>query len=373
MDTEERLTNHCNDRRRLLGAMLIGAGGLAAAGSPGVAHAQSTAGHGDHETPPWVIDRFIRIPNVPVGPYSDSLALDLGRKRLFATPQAAKSVAVIDLATGKVIRMMDGIGNPHGIIFDAKQDRLLVVDGAAGDLKVFSGKDYAPLKSIPLHPGADMAAYNPQTRTYYVNASGEGSGPDRSTISAIDIDGLRKTADIPIASAVLEGSVVDPDSRRLYVALREQSAVAAIDLADRRVVATWKMPRAEQVTWVMAPDAASSRLFVVCRNAVHETAMQGSIVVLDTRSGRVVQDLPIGGWADSIFIDRRRRRLYVSTGVGFVETYSIDGNDSYRRLPRVETAVLAKTSLYSPELDRLFVTVPRLGTADARIIVLKPA
>ena len=56
-------------------------------------------------------------PAVPAGPYSDYLALDIAGNRLFATPQAAKSVAVLDLKGGQVLKMIPGFGNPHGVFY----------------------------------------------------------------------------------------------------------------------------------------------------------------------------------------------------------------------------------------------------------------
>jgi hypothetical protein len=57
--------------------------------------------------------------------------------------------------------------------------------------------------------------------------------------------------------------------------------------------------------------------------------------------------------------------------VGHVETYDIEANDVYHRQATVDTAVMAKTSLYSSELDRLYVSLPHL-TTEAQIMVFKP-
>jgi len=46
------------------------------------------------------------IPDVAVGPYSDHLAIDVVGKRLYATPQAAKAVAALDLKDGRVLKMI---------------------------------------------------------------------------------------------------------------------------------------------------------------------------------------------------------------------------------------------------------------------------
>src|SRR5579864_5088764 len=100
---------------------------------------------------PLVLERAMIIPDVPVGPYSDDVEIDLEGKRIFATPQAAQEVAVLDMNSGRLLKLIKGIGNPHGLFYSASQRRLFVVDGKAGDVKVFNGQDYSLVKSIPLN------------------------------------------------------------------------------------------------------------------------------------------------------------------------------------------------------------------------------
>lgn len=318
---------------------------------------------------PLVLERSMTMPAVPPGPYSDYLYIDLAGNRLFATPQAAKAVAVLDLKDGNVLKMIPNIGNPHGILYSATLKRLFVADGASGDLKVFSGDDYSLIKTIPLARGADWLVYDPASKFIYVNNGGEDAGMDHSLISIVDTVKMEKVADIPIAAAALEASVIDFAKQLLYVNLIDESAVAVVDLRRRQKVATWKLPPGGHPNLAIALDAAHDRLYVACR----DSPMQGSIIVLDTKDGRSIATVPIGGWADGIFVDQKRQRIYVSTGVGHLETYSIEANDVYHRQAPVDTAVMAKTSLYSSELDRVYVSVPHLGSTMAQILVFKPS
>ena len=318
---------------------------------------------------PLVPEGSITIPDVPPGPYSDYLFLDMSGGRLFATPQAAKAVAVLDLKTGRVLKMITGIGNPHGVFYDPALQRLFVADGASGDVKVFSGKDYSLIKTIPLARGADGLVYDPRSKYIYVNNGGEDAGMSHALISAVDTAGMEKVADIAIATPGLEASAVDPGKQLLYVNLVDEAAVAVVDLKERRAVRTWKLPTGVHNNIAMALDTAHARLYVASR----DSEMHGSLVVLNSTNGHPITTLPIGGWADGISIDQKRRRIYVSTGVGHVDTYAVGPRDTYRRLPSVDTAVLAKTSLYSSELDRLYVSEPHLGDTMARILIFKPS
>jgi hypothetical protein len=117
-----------------------------------------------------------------------------------------------------------------------------------------------------------------------------------------------------------------------------------------------------------ALDAEHHLLYVGCR----DTDVRGSIVIIDTTTGKELDRLPIGGWVDSMFYDPERRRIYASSGVGEVYTYERQADGSYKPLDSVDTAVMAKTALYSPQLARLFVSVPHLGGTTAKILVFKP-
>ena len=73
-------------------------------------------------------------------------------------------------------------------------------------------------------------------------------------------------------------------------------------------------------------------------------------------------------------VDGKRRRVYVSCGDGNVDAWQQDGSN-LRRMTLLKTASGARTSLFVPDLDRLFVAA-RAGYfgsgADAAILVMRP-
>ena len=357
------LENHPIKRSARFDRLLVATTLLIACCTP--LRAQQTPGGGE----PFVLERTIEMPEVPQGPYSDYLYLDLPGNRLFATPQAAKAVAVVDLKAGRVLKMLTGIGNAHGVFYSAETKRIFVADGESGDVKVFDGENYSLIKTIPLAHGADWMIYDPRSKFIYVNNGGDDAGMDHSLVSAVDTVRLEKVADIPIATPALEASVVDSEKQLLYVNLVDDASVAVVDLRKRQMVGKWKLPGTGHRNMAIMLDPAHPRLYVVTR----DSQMRGSLIVLDTTDGHAVATLPIGGWADSVFVDSKRHRVYASTGVGHIETYTIGANDSYHHEPTVDTAVLAKTGLYSSELDRMFVSAPHLGHNLAQIFVFKPS
>jgi DNA-binding beta-propeller fold protein YncE len=316
---------------------------------------------------PLALVQLIEMPEVPAGPYADHMALDLKGRRLFTTPQANKAVDVLDLNAGKVLHTIGGFGNPHAILYRADRNRLFVTDGGVGALSIFDATTYVEIKSIKLEMDADGIGYDEETGYLYVSNGGDAAGKQYSLISIIDTAREEKIGDIRVDAPGLEAMVIDHGGGRLYIDLPEENAIAVVDLKQRAVIATWPLTRGKGDI-ALAFDAIDKRLYVGCR----DTDVRGSILVVDTGTGKELDRLPIGGWVDSLFYDPVKGRIYASTGVGQVFTYERQADGTFKALEPVDTAVMAKTALYSPDLNRLFVAVPRLGETVSKVLVFKP-
>jgi hypothetical protein len=167
-------------------------------------------------------------------------------------------------------------------------------------------------------------------------------------------------------SAHPEGFQLDPAAHRAFVNVPDAHEIAVIDLAAGRQEASWPVPDL-RANFPMARDANSGLLAVVFRNPAR-------LVLLDAASGAVKASIKTCGDADDVFFDSKRRRLYVSCGEGSVDVLQQDAN-GYRSMGKIETASGARTSLFVPELDRLFVAA-RAGFfglgSDAAILVFRP-
>jgi DNA-binding beta-propeller fold protein YncE len=316
---------------------------------------------------PLVLLQSIEMPEVPPGPYTDHMAVDVKGQRLFATPQANKAVDVLDLKSGKVLHTISGFGNPHAVLYRGDLNRLFVTDGGVGALKIFDATTYSEIKSIKLELDADGIGYDSTTGYLYVSNGGDAAGKDYSFISIIDTIREEKVGDIRIEAPGQEAMVVDHAAGRLYIDLPETNSIGVIDLQRRSLIVKWPLTKSRG-NMALAHDVEHHLLYVGCR----DTDVQGSILIVDTSAGKELERLPIGGWVDSMFYDPVKQRIYASSGVGEVFTYERQSNGTYKSLEPVDTAVMAKTALYSSELDRLFVSVPRLGGTSSKILVFRP-
>jgi hypothetical protein len=114
----------------------------------------------------------------------------------------------------------------------------------------------------------------------------------------------------------------------------------------------------------MALDEELQRVLTVFRSPA-------KLGVFSMQEGKLVASPDTCGDADDIFLDAKRHRAYVSCGGGAIDV--IDAQDgAYRNIARILTAAGARTSLFSPELDRLFLAVRAQRGEPASIRVFRP-
>lgn len=326
----------------------------------------SAAGHGQTFEPLTLV-QTIELPDVPVGPFTDHLCVDLKGHRLFTTMQAQKAVAVIDLDSEKVLHNIP-VGNPHSCAYRSDLDQLYVADGdpTQPGVKVFNAHDYQLIKTIGLEKRSDSTVYDPKSNLLYVVNGGAGGKLEYSLISIINTTTSERVGDVKVASEVLEDMDIGPSGSRLYITEEDANKVVVVDSQKRIVLETWPITKASTPV-ATAVDEAHHRLFVACRT----TDLKGAIVVLDTQTGKELKALPIGGWLDYMVFDGQSGRIYAVCGVGHVYVYQQLDSDNYVLLGKAETALMAKTGLLVTELHRLFVAVPMLAWQPARVLVFQ--
>jgi DNA-binding beta-propeller fold protein YncE len=318
-------------------------------------------------TEPLKLVQTIVLPDVPKGPYSDHLAVDIPSHRLFATPQAQKSVQVIDYSTGALLHTISGIGNPHSVLYRADLDQIYVTDGEAGLLRIYSGKEYKQINAIDKLPDADSISYDPATKYLYVTNEGEGSESKFTELAVIDTTTSKRLGDIKLPAKKPEGMVLEIAGEHIYIDLMDQNKIGVIDRKKRELVATWPITKCKK-NIAAGLDEAHHRLFVGCR----DTETSGTLDVLDAETGKELETYPLGGWVDYIAYDGASDRIYASCGAqvadgGFIYVFKADGKGHYPFLAKVPTAPRAKTALLVPEIKRLFVSVPHFED-QARVL-----
>jgi len=287
----------------------------------------------------------------------DHSAADLGSHRLFVTAEVHKTVEVFDLNSGEHLHSIAGFGTPHEILFRPDSNTLIVADGGSdSSVKLVDGKNYQIIDSIKLPPGVDSAEYNPVTKEYYVENRGPDASANTHMISVIDARNFKHTGDFTLPGRRSEAMAIDRAGKTMYVNLTDE--IGVVDLPARKLVQSWLVPDAH-VQNAMALDEPSHRLFIATRNPA-------TFFVFDTNNGKVVARLPCVGVNDDMTFDSKRKRIYV-TGDGATSVFEQHDADHYEHLVDVATGFRAKTSLYVPELNRLYINLSGGDKRDAQV------
>jgi DNA-binding beta-propeller fold protein YncE len=76
-------------------------------------------------------------------------------------------VSVFDLKTGKLIHEIP-VNDPPAVVYRRDLNHILVVDGGAGQVRIFDGSDYHQIGSVKLPLDADSMGYDPDSKIMYV-------------------------------------------------------------------------------------------------------------------------------------------------------------------------------------------------------------
>jgi hypothetical protein len=296
-----------------------------------------------------------KIPLGEVHGRIDHLAVDLARERLFIAELGNNSLGVVDLAAGKLLRRIGDLDEPQGVAYDPATDTVYVADGGDGLVHRFKGTELTPLGTIQLGGDADNVRLDPEAGRVVI---GYGDG----ALALIDAASGKPKTEIRLPGHP-ESFQLEHDAQRVFVNVPDAHQITVVDRATGQQVASWGLADA-QANYPMALDEVNGRLVVVYR----EPAL---LAVFDTASGAPVARLPACGDTDDVFLDPKRHQLYLSCGAGFLEVIQ-QRDDTYEELACIPTVTGARTALFVPERNRLYLAVRASGSEGAAVWVYRP-
>ena len=281
----------------------------------------------------------------------DHFAFDVRGERLFVCALGNNTVEVVDLRKGVRVHSITGLGAPQGIAYIPELDRIFVANDKGGICKIYDAKSYQNVDEIDFKDDADNVRYDDSSKRLYVGFGTGGIGvisaPESKTVGSIKL------------SAHPEAFVLEKQGKRIFVNVPNSRHVAVIDRDKGEVTARWQTDLAFG-NFPMALDEANHRLFVGCR-------VPSKMVVLNTESGDVVAKIDISGDPDDVFYDSKRHRIYAICGAGKIDVVEQTDANTYKAFAKIDTAKGARTGLFVPERETLFVAVPHRGSQQAEI------
>jgi YVTN family beta-propeller protein len=293
------------------------------------------------------------IPLLMVDGRIDHMTADVRGQRLFVAALGNNTLEVVDLAQNKQIRSVSGLREPQGVAYVPEFDQVAVANGDDGTVRTLDAKSFTTVSSVRLGDDADNVRYDPAAARVVV---GYGAG----ALGFLDVRTHRVVGTVRV-SAHPESFQIEKSRPRIYVNVPNANQIAVVDSAKLAVITTWPVGQ-YRANFPMALDEDHHRLFIGTRSPAR-------LVVIDTESGKQIAALNISGDTDDVFFDQANKRIYVSAGEGTVDVLSQMDADHYEVLAKIATASGARTSLFVPELHRLYLAVPHRGAQPAAVRV----
>ena len=267
----------------------------------------------------------------------DFLEIDATRHRLLAAHEKDGTADFLDLKSGAILARLK-VGPAVGLAVDAQADKYYV---SVQDDKRVAIIDAATLRetgSIALDGETDDILFDAKDRRVYV------TNDNGKFLWAIDADTAKVTAAIAIPGAP-ECMAHDAAADRIYLNLKTADAVAVIDTKSQAVVALWPTAPATGPHG-LAFDAASGRVFASGDN--------GQLVVIDTKTGKVMGSAPITPHVDQIAFDSGSQRIYCAGPEKMSVVQATRAGIEF--LGDVPTAATAKNVAVDPSTHQVWTT-----------------
>ncbi len=258
----------------------------------------------------------------------EHFAADLKGNRLFLIAEDHKTVEVLDIRTGRRIHTITGFGQPHAIEYLAGPNSLVVTEGdeESGAVDLVSASNYKILDKIMLPTNVDGGVFNPVNKYYYVESGAQGQDAKTHLLSIIDTQSFKRIE------------------------------IGVVDLLTGQLVTRWPIPEAKSQN-ALVLNEPNHRLF----SATHTPP---KLFVFDIDTGKVIASLPCAVNSDDMGYDPVRKRIYI-TGDGEASVFEQRDADHYVHIAEVPTGYRARTSIFVPELNRLYLGVASRGKREA--------
>jgi len=177
-------------------------------------------------------------------------------------------------------------------------------------------------------------------------------------LTILDAASRRKVAEIDLGTHP-EGFQLDQANKRIFVNDPTNQAIVVVDRAAGKEVARW--PTGDGGNFPMALYPKAEHVVVAFRNPAR-------LAAYSIADGAAVANVELCADADDVFVDAKRERVYVSCGDGHLDVFDARGN-AYRRIGHLVTQLGARTSLFVPELNLLFIAARATSSEPAAIWV----
>ncbi len=279
------------------------------------------------------------LKEIPIGGEGgwDYSTVDASARRLYVGH--GDEVVVVDLDKSTFVGTITNTPGVHGLAPAPDLGRGLTTDGRENKASLVNLKTLQIITKVDTGEGPDGMLYDPGRQEFYTfNGRAESA-------TVIDAKTGKIVTTIPLGGRP-ESAVADPEAGRVYDNIESKSEVAVIDTKTHQVVNRWPIAPGEEASG-MAIDAAHHRIFCGCHNE--------KLVMLDTTTGKVVADVPIGQGVDACDFDPGTQLVFASCGDGTTTIAKEESPDKLTFVQTLKTQPGARTMALDPTTHNIYL------------------
>jgi DNA-binding beta-propeller fold protein YncE len=289
-------------------------------------------------------------PHIKPGGF-DHAAVHRATARVYVAHTANDALDVIDGKSDRYLYSIPSLAGVAGALVSEERDLVFTSNRAENSVGIFSPGQETSLFKVPVGVRPNGLAYDPGRNLLLAANVGDPAVPNSFTVSIVDVGRQTMTAGVAVPGRT-RWAVYGRQTDAFYVNIADPAEIAVIDAGNPAEVArTFAVPAAGPHGLDL--DAEGGRLFCACDGK--------RLIILESRSGRVLNDVEIGGVPDVIFFNPALQHLYVAIGdPGIVEVFD---TERMKRLETVQTEKGAHTTAFDPGRSRIYAFLPQTHRA----------
>ena len=277
----------------------------------------------------------------------DLYGLDTAAQRLYIS--RGTRVQVVDCNKNSPVGEITNTNGVHGIAIAPFAGKGFTSNGKDSSVTVFDLKTLKQLAIIKVQASKpDAILFEPASKRIFVFNGGSNNA---AAINAVD--------DAVIGAISFEGKpelAVADEKGHVFVNLEDKSVVVVFDAATLKILHTWPLAPGKEPTG-LSIDRKNHRLFSACGNNL--------MIVLDSDSGKVIAQLPVGGGVDGAGFDPSANFAFSSNGEGTLTVAREESPLKFSVLENVPTRRGARTMALDEKTHRIYMVSARFGVPPA--------
>jgi len=283
----------------------------------------------------------------------DYLAINPENNHLYIAH--GSQVNIVNRTSGDSVGMLGNTSGAHGVAFVPSLHKGFLSNGKLNTVTVFDMQTNAAITQIPVGQNPDAIMYEPVSGYIFV---GNGKSASMSVIDPkenkvvknLDLGGKPETA-------------VGDGAGKLYVNIEDKNEIVVVDVKTLAVEAHWSLGAGKAPSG-LAIDPKQMKLFAGCDNE--------KLIVVDARTGKAVQELPIGEECDGVAFDPGTQHVFSANGEGTLTVIACNADGKYYVAQNVKTRKGARTLTVDPLTHKIYLPVADVTTASGSKPIFKP-